>query len=155
MPEQPDNPTQIISSEYTVGYRRPPSHAQFKKGQSGNPRGRIKKTKSFLALLADELEERVLINEGGTKKWITKREALAKQFANKGAAGDLKAVKLLAEILQHLDKVRGTDFRSEVVQSGSSARERIRAKLDKIAKAIEERDRQRAIARGSPDTDMG
>jgi hypothetical protein len=27
---------------YPVGYRKPPVHSRFKKGQSGNPRGRPK-----------------------------------------------------------------------------------------------------------------
>ncbi len=29
-----------------AGYRKPPKHTQFKKGQSGNPKGRPRKGKS-------------------------------------------------------------------------------------------------------------
>ena len=29
--------------EYAANYRKPPLHTRFKKGQSGNPRGRPKK----------------------------------------------------------------------------------------------------------------
>lgn len=31
------------SSSHTVGFKAPPKHSQFKKGRSGNPRGRPKK----------------------------------------------------------------------------------------------------------------
>ena len=30
-------------TDYEVGYGRPPSHTQFKKGLSGNPKGRPKR----------------------------------------------------------------------------------------------------------------
>jgi hypothetical protein len=34
---------------YEVGYKKPPLHARFKKGQSGNPRARPKRSKDFAA----------------------------------------------------------------------------------------------------------
>jgi Family of unknown function (DUF5681) len=33
-----------IKREYAANYRKPPIHTRFKKGQSGNPRGRPAKT---------------------------------------------------------------------------------------------------------------
>ena len=36
MSRPPNNP----SGNYAVGYGRPPSHSRFRKGVSGNPRGR-------------------------------------------------------------------------------------------------------------------
>jgi hypothetical protein len=41
--------------EYAANYRKPPVHARFKKGQSGNPRGRP--AKNLPALLAAALNE--------------------------------------------------------------------------------------------------
>lgn len=41
---------------YKVGYGNPPKTGQFKKGQSGNPKGRPKIERNFLDLVGDLLE---------------------------------------------------------------------------------------------------
>ena len=45
--------------EYAANYRKPPVHTRFKKGQSGNPRGRP--AKNLAALLAAALNEKVTV----------------------------------------------------------------------------------------------
>jgi hypothetical protein len=40
-------PAEVIEQEYNVGYRKPPKHAQFRPGQSGNPKGRKKGAKGM------------------------------------------------------------------------------------------------------------
>ncbi len=45
---------QTTSASYEVGYRKPPRHTQFQKGQSGNPGGRPRRS------LAGRLEELAL-----------------------------------------------------------------------------------------------
>ena len=47
----------IVEGE--VGYKKPPKHSQFKKGQSGNPSGRKKKIvpKSLYEAFAMQLNE--------------------------------------------------------------------------------------------------
>ena len=49
--------------EYAANYRKPPEHTRFKKGQSGNPRGRP--AKNLPALLAAALNEKVTVTENG------------------------------------------------------------------------------------------
>jgi hypothetical protein len=78
-----------------VGYGRPPKQYQFKKGQSGNPRGRPRGRKSIMAQLDAALSERVCVHEAGQRKWMTKLAAGTKQFANKVASGDPQALKIL------------------------------------------------------------
>jgi hypothetical protein len=83
------------AGSYKVGYRRPPKHGQFKKGQSGNPKGRPKGTQNLATVLASELRERVVINENGQRRTVTKMVAATKQLVNRAAGGDIKALHLL------------------------------------------------------------
>jgi hypothetical protein len=78
-----------------VGYRNPSAATQFKKGQSGNPKGRPKGSLNVSTVFAQMLRERVAFNENGRRKTMTKLEAVIKQIVNKAASGDLRAIKLL------------------------------------------------------------
>lgn len=89
--------------DYEVGYGKPPKHTRFKPGQSGNPRGRPKKSKNIDALLEKELDEIVTLQEGGQPKRMTKREAIIKQFVNMAIKGNAKPLQMM---LAHLDKTR-------------------------------------------------
>jgi hypothetical protein len=121
---------------YTIGYGKPPKHTRFKKGQSGNPRGRARGSRSFLRLLADALGERVVINEGNRRKTITKLEAVAKQFANKGASGDLKALKALLELIQQIERERQAWEPERQHPPGPPAREIVMEKLRKMSERM-------------------
>ena len=81
------------SPEYPVGYRKPPQHSRFKKGQSGNPKGRPKASESFARLARQTLNERIVIKENGERRTITKLQAALKQLINKAAAGDARAIR--------------------------------------------------------------
>ncbi len=83
------------SSSGGVGYGKPPEHTRFKKGQSGNPKGRPKGTLSLTTVLEKTLRERVVINENGQRKEVTKLQAAVKQLVNRGASGDLAALRHL------------------------------------------------------------
>ena len=94
----------IPPSEYSVGYRKPPTHSRFTKGQSGNPNGRPKGTLNFTTVLLRTLREKVVINENGKRKLITKLEAAVKQLVNKAASGDLRALARLTEMTLALEQ---------------------------------------------------
>jgi hypothetical protein len=119
--------------DYDIGYARPPRSGQFKKGQSGNPKGRRRGAKLFVEIIMDALNEKVSINENGSRKMITKREALAKQVANKGATGDLKSIKLLFEILEGLDHTERATRSAAAYPENSGAREIISKRLEQMA----------------------
>jgi uncharacterized protein DUF5681 len=83
-----------------VGYGNPPERTRFKPGKSGNPKGRPKGTLNMATVLERTLREKVVINENGRRKTITKLEAAIKQLANKAASGDLKALQLLTALVR-------------------------------------------------------
>jgi Family of unknown function (DUF5681) len=87
-------------SDNEVGYRKPPQHSKFKKGQSGNPKGRPKGKPNLANVLEKALREKVVINESGQRKTITKLEAAIKQLVNKAASGDLRALQQLAALVR-------------------------------------------------------
>ncbi len=78
-----------------VGYRRPPKHTRWKKGQSGNPRGRPKGATSLLEAVLAELSESIQITEGGRVRRITKLQALIKALTNGAIKGDSRAASLV------------------------------------------------------------
>ena len=91
------------NNDYSVGYGKPPIHSRFKKGQSGNPKGRQKGSKNLSTLMEHALDEPVTIKENGSQKVITKREAFLKQLVNKAASGDLRSIQLAINYLQQLE----------------------------------------------------
>jgi hypothetical protein len=92
--------------DYQVGPGKPPLHTRFKKGQSGNPRGRH--AKNLPALLVEALNQPVAVTENGRRRQVTKREAVIAQLVDKSAAADLRATKMLLDILKDIEKEVGT-----------------------------------------------
>jgi len=87
------------NNDYEVGYRKPPKHTQFPKGMSGNPKGRRKGSRGLKTDLEEALKATLTITVGGKKiKGTTQRLAMY-GLAVKSATGDLRAQKLLTELI--------------------------------------------------------
>lgn len=80
---------------YNVGYGKPPKHAQFKKGKTGNPKGRSKGHKNLATDLADQLDRRINVTSNGRRRSVTQQQAILIQLAARALQGDLKAATLL------------------------------------------------------------
>jgi Family of unknown function (DUF5681) len=79
-------------SEYEVGYGKPPKATQFKKGQSGNPRGRPKKQpKDVAAHMSDLLAEKRPVKKDGVTVMMSGEEVIARRLMEKALKGDPKA----------------------------------------------------------------
>jgi len=89
--------------DYEVGYGRPPRRTRFKKGQSGNPKGRPGGAKNLSTLLNEALNERVIVAEDNGERKITKREAIVKQLVNRSATADWRALKILIDMQQDIE----------------------------------------------------
>jgi hypothetical protein len=90
--------------DYEVGYGKPPLHTRFKQGRSGNPRGRFRDEKNLSTLLNEALNEPVVVTENSGLKRISKRQAAFKQLVNEAAKGNWRALKLLVDILQDIER---------------------------------------------------
>ena len=85
--------------------KKPPLHTRFRKGQSGNPRGRPRGSKNFSTLLADALNEPVVVTEDGKRRKISKRELGVRQLVNKFAMAEAQATKILLGLIQERDRL--------------------------------------------------
>src|SRR6266481_5194381 len=95
---------------YAIGYGKPPEGRRFRKGQSGNPggpRGRPGKN-NLSALLLAALDEPVTLTIDGHRRKITKREAIVTQMVDQSAAADLRATKMLIDMLKEVEEKAGT-----------------------------------------------
>jgi hypothetical protein len=105
---------------YEIGYRRPPKGGQFKKGQSGNTKGRPKGSGNFLTLLEHELGQTIVVNENGRKKLITRMQAIVKRMVSGALQGDQKALLTLVEILRRTGRFDQTDVEALLPQDYES-----------------------------------
>jgi hypothetical protein len=127
--------------EYAVGKGKPPERTRFKKGQSGNPKGRPPNSKNSATLLNEALSELVVITENGQRKSITKKQAIVKQIVNKAASGDYRSIQLLLlnqiPLVEALLQAARSTTAEAPFPAGLSAEER-RARTLEIAKVLKE-----------------
>jgi len=96
----------MSKDKYTVGYGKPPKHAQFKKGQSGNPKGRPKGIRNLNTDLEEELSQKIVVSEGGMTKETTKQRAMIKSLFAKALKGDTRAATVLINLILGLEQTR-------------------------------------------------
>jgi Family of unknown function (DUF5681) len=81
-----------------VGYGRPPKSTQFKKGQSGNPRGRPKGSRPVGAVLQDILGQRIAVTENGKTRRLPALEVMLRRLANDAMRSEPVALKLMLSL---------------------------------------------------------
>lgn len=80
-----------------VGFRKPPREHRFKKGVSGNPRGRPKRTRNIDTLIDRELDQPITLKEAGQELRLRKREAIVKRLVNNALKGDTRSIEYLVK----------------------------------------------------------
>jgi len=114
-PEEEAGPLEASStSAEDVGYGRPPRHSQFKKGVSGNRKGRPKGSKNFSTYLDEELKQPITITEGGTRKRVAKAKAIAKRVVNGAVSGETKMIPMLINYDRMQGDPKATDTPPEI-----------------------------------------
>jgi Family of unknown function (DUF5681) len=85
-----------------VGRGNPPKHTQFRKGTTGNPKGRPKGSKNLSTYIMEAARDRVTATVGGRTRKISKIQATAMQLATKAAGGDQAA---MGKFLDWIDEI--------------------------------------------------
>ncbi|GCB06387.1 DUF5681 domain-containing protein [Ralstonia sp. SET104] len=106
-------PAPDIAAPYEIGYGKPPRAHQFRKGESGNPRGRPKGRRNLLTEVHLALNEEVSVVENGKRLRLTKRAVICRQLANRSAAGDLAALRLLLPLISQADAMEADQAQRE------------------------------------------
>ncbi len=89
-----DNP-----SGEDAGYGRPPVATRFRKGQSGNPRGRPRNRRREIPY-DTVLGQMVTIREDGKERRVTAAEAFVLQLTRKGLQGDSSAARASLQAIE-------------------------------------------------------
>jgi hypothetical protein len=94
------------STQEIVGYRNPPLASRFRKGQSGNHKGRPRGRRRELPYDA-VLGQEVIIRENGRERRVTAAEAFLLQLIKLGLDGDSAAARTA---IAAIGDIRDTDF---------------------------------------------
>ncbi len=110
----------------SAGYGKPPHASQYKKGQSGNPKGRPKNRHKSIPYDA-VLGQIVTIREDGRERRITAAQAFLLQLTQKGLAGDSAAARDVLDAIENARINRGEYTQSihtiisNIIGSGADA----------------------------------
>jgi len=130
--DQPNGQGNKAQADYKVGYRRPPKNSRFKKGKSGNPRGRPKAKMSLAELIEHELQRPVTVEEEGERRRMSRKEAITKRALNRAITGDFSLLRALTDMIPKLQSFGVAGRHAEM----ESARARVTKKLEKISERL-------------------
>jgi Family of unknown function (DUF5681) len=95
---------------HVVGYGRPPVYSRFKRGQSGNPKGRPKGRRNILSELSEIAAKRIVVRDGETERRVSLAAANLYAHGVKGAKGDARSSSLF---FSRMDKMGLLDSENE------------------------------------------
>jgi len=98
-----------MEDDYQVGYGKPPEDFRFKKGLSGNPKGRPKGTQNLKTDLMEELREFITVREGERAARISKQRGFVKSLLARSLKGDTRAAGIVLNMVYRLLESAGAD----------------------------------------------
>jgi len=127
-----------LKPQYEVGYGNPPRRTRFRKGHSGNPKGRPRGLKSFATIFDEEMNQTVTILENGKRKRIPKMRAAVRQTLNRAMRGDFKALHEIVTMLRCYDALKRVGTKQPRVPEMTSDMS-LREMADIYARTLRER----------------
>src|SRR5438445_13821028 len=99
---------QTTSASYEVGYRKPPRHTQFQKGQSGNAGGRGLRSpaRRLDELALYEAYRTTIVTEDGHAMPMPAIQAVLRRQLQSAASGNVRAQREILAMIRHIELVR-------------------------------------------------
>lgn len=95
-----------------VGYGKPPKKHRFKKGKSGNPKGRPKGAKGLKTDLKEELASVITVSVGGKEYTGTKQRLALKALSMRASVGNLRAIAQLVNLVVNVMGIEDEDIQA-------------------------------------------
>ena len=131
-----------MGNEGEVGFGKPPVHSRFRKGCSGNSKGRPKGTKNLRTDLSEVLQERITVTEGDRKVRMSKQRAIVMTLVAKTLKGDSRITTTLLNTM-----FRALGF----ADTGNDAERQLDADEQDIMAGLEARLQRKAEASTKPE----
>ena len=122
-----------MSDEEKVGPGRPPRHTRWKKGQSGNPRGRPSGRLSVRMVLEEELSELMTLATSRGEREVTKLQAIVRRLIHEGLSGKVYAIQDILDRAERLDRVQDATAPVELAVEDEAILRRAQAEPDMAA----------------------
>jgi hypothetical protein len=117
------------ASGYVVGYGKPPAASRFKRGQTGNPKGRPKGQKNLKTLIRQAMTAKISVQEGSSNRQVSKIEGVVlRQLQNALKGNDRSAMAVIRMALQ-LGFLDDSSENHQIEDALSAADERILQEL--------------------------
>jgi len=123
-----------VKRDYKIGYGKPPRGRPFQKGQSGNPRG--PRRKDLSSLLTAALNEPAYATIDGKRRKITKRQAIITQMVNESASANLRATKMLFDMMKEVEQKVGAAAPPEPAKLSAPDREVVELFIARLRRQI-------------------
>ena len=119
----------------------PPKHTQFRKGTSGNPRGRPKGSKNLATYIMEAARAQASATVGGRTRRISNLQATTVQLANQAAGGNQVA---MGRFLDWIDEVetRAASVKPSQFPLSAPDIEVIRAVYERMKQCDPEKERE-------------
>jgi Family of unknown function (DUF5681) len=100
-----------------IGYKRPPEHTQWKKGQCGNPKRQYKRVpRGTVALIDAAFKKQIDIVQNGESRRVSVFEAILLQLWTKEMSGNKRAIAVRLQYQQFVASLGGP--REIIVERG-------------------------------------
>ena len=139
-----------MTESNSVGYKHPPVKGQFKKGTSGNPKGRRKGSPNVANLTKAAFNQPVTVREGGQTRVMPAAEAIVRSLVAKAGQGDIASLNAVMDIIEmtgHTADISDERAKNAMRLPGTFST----AEMDLVQSEAREKDRQRYLAKVESD----